>query len=174
MPILALTADVAQKDIERAYAVGMQGHISKPIVLEDFYKKLYEVLVKDEKSLIKDSKKNKNRDNFKELTISKGLQHLNQDEKLYKTLLEDFKKMYANSAHELYRLLEQKQFKEARTKAGDIKDVALSIGAYNLYESAAEMQYTFEKAQRGNYFEILAYYQESLKKLLQDIENYLK
>ena len=43
-PILALTADVMQEAVDKSYAAGMQGHIAKPIIVNDFYKTLYDVL----------------------------------------------------------------------------------------------------------------------------------
>jgi CheY-like chemotaxis protein len=53
LPILALTADVMDEAINKAISSGMQGHISKPISIDIFYKKIYDVFTgvkKKEKS----------------------------------------------------------------------------------------------------------------------------
>ena len=44
IPILALTADLMDEAISKAMGTGMQGYISKPIIIDIFYKKIYEAL----------------------------------------------------------------------------------------------------------------------------------
>jgi len=41
VPIVAMTANVFRKDIERCLDVGMNNHVGKPVVLEDIMEKLY-------------------------------------------------------------------------------------------------------------------------------------
>ena len=81
--------------------------------------------------------------------------------------------MYANSAQSLKDFCEAQKFKEARRMAMDIKDIALNIGAYNLCESAASMEYEFEKGSRSKWRELIAYYDSVLATLFKDIEKYL-
>jgi len=44
LPILALTADAMDESIEEALSSGMQGHLSKPIIIDIFYKKIFDAL----------------------------------------------------------------------------------------------------------------------------------
>jgi len=234
VPILALTADVTQDAINKSYEVGMQGHISKPIIIQNFYEKLYTMLSKNEvillnstqkqvkeelsiqkaqeekesqkellksqvqnqekKSTTKSAKKLKElvvqespkeakrlseseiqalQQNFQEVSLSAGLEHAHHDEELYKSLLREFDKLYKDSANELAELIKNNKFQEAREKALDIKETALHIGAYKLYENVAAMQYEFEKAQQHSSMEMLRYYKESLETLLREIHKYL-
>jgi CheY-like chemotaxis protein len=175
IPIIALSADVTDVAIKKAISSGMQGHISKPIMVDTFYKKIFDTLKrplkhKENKAI---DKKQRATSEFEELSISIGLDRCDNDEKFYKLILQDFKKMYANSAQELKKLCEEMRFKEARHMAMDIKDVALNIGAYNLCESAATMEYEFEKASRSNWQELIRLYHQNITKLFQDIDRYL-
>jgi signal transduction histidine kinase/CheY-like chemotaxis protein len=175
IPIIALSADVTDVAIKKAISSGMQGHISKPIMVDTFYKKIFDTLKrplkhKENKAI---DKKQRATSEFEELSISIGLDRCDNDENFYKLILQDFKKMYANSAQELKKLCKDMKFKEARHMAMDIKDVALNIGAYNLCESAATMEYEFEKASRSNWQELIRLYHQNITKLFQDIDRYL-
>ena len=175
LPILALTADVMEESISKALASGMQGHIAKPIIVDIFYKKILDSLagkpIYINESLIE---KPKQSDEFEEISISIGLGRCDNDEKFYKSILKDFKVMYINSSIRLEELCREGKFKEARSMAMDIKDVALNIGAYNLCENAATMEYEFEKGERSKWQKLVGSYTTSLDKLFKDIDKYLK
>jgi signal transduction histidine kinase/CheY-like chemotaxis protein len=174
-PILALSADVMKDTIDKCYEVGMQGHIPKPIIVDDFYEKLYKTLLHSEVAHSLVVKKDQPKlPNFTELTVEDGLKHVEQDVRFYKSLLHDFQVLYVDSADRLEELLERNQLKAAREKAMDIKDAAFNIGAFHLCEEAATMQYAFEKGNRGNYNEVLYRYREALKALLKEIRRYLE
>jgi signal transduction histidine kinase/DNA-binding response OmpR family regulator len=175
IPIIALSADVTDVAIKKAISSGMQGHISKPIMVDTFYKKIFDTLKRPLKHKENQAidKKQRATSEFEELSISIGIDRCDNDENFYKLILQDFKKMYANSAQELKKLCKDMKFKEARHMAMDIKDVALNIGAYNLCESAATMEYEFEKASRSNWQELIRLYHQNITKLFQDIDRYL-
>jgi len=177
LPILAFSADVMDEAIEKALACGMQGHISKPIVIDLFYKKILDALssskIEINKTFDMEEETEEERE-FTELSVMIGLGRCNNDEEFYKTILKDFKIMYLNSPKSLEELCQDGYFKEARHKAMDIKDIALNIGAYNLCEHAATMEYEFEKGSRSNWSKLINLYTLSLEKLLKDIDKYLQ
>ncbi|QSZ41042.1 response regulator [Sulfurimonas aquatica] len=177
LPILALTADVMDESITKAYESGMQGHIAKPIIVDIFYKKIIDTLshpavVRKEINQSTNALK-KELGELEELSVMIGLGRCNNDVDFYKSILNDFKSMYANSSDKLKSLCEDDNFKQARRMAMDIKDVALNIGAYNLCESAATMEYEFEKGSRSNWKDFIEFYSGVLEKLLKDIDTYL-
>jgi len=175
LPILALTADVMDDAIAKAHACGMQGHIAKPIIVDIFYKKILDALNTRPKYLDEQIiEKPKGDDEFSEISISIGLGRCESDEKFYKSILKDFKVMYINSPITLEELCRDGNFKEARSMAMDIKDVSLNIGAYNLCENAATMEYEFEKGERSKWQRLVSFYTISLDKLFKDIDKYLK
>ncbi|MDF1877856.1 response regulator [Sulfurimonas sp. SAG-AH-194-L11] len=181
IPILALTGDVMDDAIAKAIQSGMQGHISKPIVIDIFYKKIFDILSHESRDTrgVKDKtlmsiNNIENEDGYNELSISVGLGRCHGDVEFYKTILKDFTHMYLTSATHLQDLCNKDDFREARSMAMDIKDIALNIGAYNLCESAATMEYEFEKGSRSNYKAFIRFYDTSLAKLFEDITKYLK
>jgi len=177
LPILALTGDVMDDAISKALNSGMQGHIAKPIIVDIFYKKIFDTLSSHDVNFSKETleipKKLESKDGYNELSVAVGLGRCHGDKEFYKSLLEDFKNMYANSTHTLMELCENNKFKEARRISMDIKDVALNIGAYNLCESTASMEYEFEKGSRSNWREFVNFYDTTLKKLFDEIQRYL-
>ena len=178
LPILALTGDVTDKAVSKALDSGMQGHISKPIIIDIFYKKIFDALSKKEISFTINEKTKEyteeKEDGFNELSISVGLARCDGDKEFYKSILKDFQSMYVNSTRSLDELCSHSKFKEARRMSMDIKDVALNIGAYNLCESAAAMEYEFEKGERSKWKELISYYDTVLNSLFLEINRYLK
>ena len=177
LPILAFSADVMEEAVAKALSSGMQGHISKPIIIDIFYKKILDALSISKVEVNKNLKLNtesKVETEFEELSISIGLGRCDNDTEFYKTILRDFKIMYINSPKFLEELCQDAYFKDARHKAMDIKDIALNIGAYNLCEHAATMEYEFEKGPRSNWSKLINSYAISLEKLIKDIDKYLQ
>ena len=178
LPILALTGDVTDEAISKSVESGMQGHISKPIIIDIFYKKIYDMLSAQKIDFAHEESvatlKSAIEDGYEELSVSVGLSRCHGDKEFYKSILQDFQGMYINSAKSLKNLCEESKFKEARRMAMDIKDIALNIGAYNLCESAASMEYEFEKGSRSKWRELITYYDGVLKILLEEVDKYLK
>ena len=178
IPILALTGDVRDEAINKAIESGMQGHIGKPIILDIFYKKILDTLQTSSFHIKNDSTKSlgvlKSDDGYNELSLSVGLARCNGDSEFYRSILMDFKTMYSHSSTRLKSLCLDGKFREARRLAMDIKDVALNIGAYNVCESAATMEYEFEKGSRSNYIEFISSYESVLVKLFKEVDHYLK
>ncbi len=176
IPIFALSADTTDTAINKSLSSGMQGHISKPIIVDIFYKKIFDTLNKPisySNHLNTLPVQKKEDDKFEELSTSIGLERCENDKEFYTLILKDFKKMYAESPKKLDELCKDKKFSEARNMAMDIKDIALNIGAYNLCESAATIEYEFEKASKGNWKELIKVYKRNLQKLFLDIEKYM-
>ncbi|MDF1878758.1 response regulator [Sulfurimonas sp. SAG-AH-194-C20] len=178
IPILALTGDVMDDAISKAMQSGMQGHIAKPIIIDIFYKKILDTLSQEKRDFvdkdlisIKDSNEE---DGFNELSISVGLARCHGDIEFYKTILKDFTNMYKTSATRFEELCANDDFRQARSMSMDIKDIALNIGAYNLCESAATMEYEFEKGSRSEWREFVRFYDASITRLFADIQKYLK
>lgn len=175
LPILALTADIMEESIQKAISSGMQGYITKPIIVDIFYKKIRDAInhTKVEINRVK-SIKSKDDYGYEELSVSMGLGRCENDKAFYKSILKEFKVMYINSSINLQELCINGRFKEARTNAMDIKDVSLNIGAYNLCEHAATMEYEFEKGPRSEWKNLLELYTASLESLFKEIDKYVR
>ena len=173
--ILALTADVMQESIQKAFESGMQGHITKPIILDIFYSKIYDMLqTTPPKKSLKTTSSLSETEEYENLSVQTGLERCSNDKELYIGLLNDFKIKYEHSTQTLNNLCIQEQFKAARGIVRNIKDVSLNLGAYNVCESAAALEYECEKGPRGNSKNFLSTLETSLSSLLNDIAHYNK
>ncbi len=107
-----------------------------------------------------------------ELTSAIGLGNCDGDEQFYNTILAEFKTSYKESPLTFEKLCIENNFEDARHLAGDIKDLAVNIGAYNLCESVASMEYDFEKGSTTNWKKRVENYKEKLEKLIIEIDDY--
>jgi signal transduction histidine kinase/CheY-like chemotaxis protein len=172
IPILALSANVTEEAIDKAFSIGMQGYISKPIIIDDFYKKIYDALSYDIKLNANINMKD-NDEGLAELSVVMGLGRCNNDTEFYKSILNDFTKMYVDSASTIKIFCKNSNFKEAKRIVIDIKDVALNIGAYKLFENLDTLSHEIEYGEKGNWEEVLVEYNILLKKLIKEIGIYI-
>ena len=173
--ILALTADVMEESIQKAFESGMQGHITKPIIVDIFYTKIYEALkTNPAPKILKDKPSVTTAKEYDFLSAEVGLEHCNGDSEFYISILSDFNIMYKKSIQTLNNLCTKNKFNEARNMTRDIKDVALNIGGYDVCEKAAVFEYKCEKGIQGEWKKILLELEISLNNLFEDISNYTK
>lgn len=171
MPIIALSANNSREVIDKVFTVGMQDYILKPITLDDFYKKIYDAL--SQKAEIKKDAKVAIKDTTKQARSIKELEKVSGDDKLYKFLLVDFKNIYAKSASTLGSLIHDNKYKEAIKLTASVKDVALKIGAYTVYESVSALEFELERENDTMMLQLLNKYEKHLTKLLTEIDEYL-
>ncbi len=183
IPIIALTANSMESEIEHAISCGMQGFIGKPLRVEVFYAKLLEFLQKD--AAIKElaQKENKKLDSISKLPIKKktqnilqslnykeGIERCGEDKELYKALLQDFSEMYVDSVNVFKTIINEERYSDGRKFAHDIKGVSANIGATELASVAESLEKAFMKEDTGDYSLLIKNYQDSLKRILDDIK----
>ena len=113
------------------------------------------------------------KENIEALLTDVGIANCENDEDFYNSMLEEFRRTYENSSNTIEALCEAGDFEKARYYAMDIKDLAINIGAYELSESVAAMEYEFEKAQESDWIKHISLYALSLDRLLTEISNRL-
>ncbi|MBL7649702.1 MAG: PAS domain S-box protein [Candidatus Hydrogenedentes bacterium] len=145
LPIIAMTAHARMEDRDQSIAAGMSDHITKPIMLEEFYRTLYKWLPdhaytdgpmeSPEIPQVEPSPAPNLRD-LPGLKLRSGIERLGGNSVLYRTLLEKFQRDYANATAEIGRFLRADMPAEARRLAHNIKGVAGNIGADALRDAA--------------------------------------
>jgi len=171
IPIIALSAKSKQEAKDKAFAVGMQGYITKPIILDDFYQKIYDAL--SNKIEINVDENVTKEDDESELATLKELGKFDGEKDFYKSLLRDFQTMYANSAESFNNMIGEKKYKDAIMLARDLKDVSLNIGAYSVCESVASLEYELERQEYPKILKAFQNFEAHLLRLLSEIELYL-
>ena len=158
IPIVALTANAMQEDIENTKEAGMNAHLNKPIEVN----KLYETILKYISKKINESTILKDYDDLiipelVHINIHKGLKHLANNKKLYIKLLLDFKSNYKNlNLNEL----DVNKFKLA---THTLKGLSANIGATTLHDIVKELDETLNR-------NLLVKFYSELKLVIDEIE----
>jgi CheY-like chemotaxis protein/two-component sensor histidine kinase len=171
IPIVALTANAMQKDIDDAINAGMQAHLAKPIDVDEFKSLLSRYLVDDlnENKIIEDMSDIIDRDII--LNIEAGIENMGLNKSLYITILHDFKEKYKNISFELGNAYKNSDYKTGEMLAHDLKSVSGTIGATKLYESVAILEQAFKDQSIDT--KLLYEIAKDNKLLMSEIQQYL-
>jgi len=96
IPIIALTANVMKDDISKTKSVGMNGHLSKPIEVDELYKIVLKYIPK--KCKVENSSYKKvdiSIPDFTTIYKNIGLSHMSGDKELYLKVLKRFRDNYS-------------------------------------------------------------------------------
>ncbi len=138
VPIVALTANAMNQDVQDAQSAGMNEHLSKPIIVE----KLYEILLKyiSKKYNFTDMEvENRNQDKiviprFMNIDTEIGLKRLDLNKKLYLEILNKFYNKYKDFEIDIS---DNKNFK---LQVHTLKGLSANIGACSLHKSMCEVE----------------------------------
>ena len=139
IPIISMTANAMQKDKEKAFGVGMNDYISKPIDPDELFKLLLKWVKPTSNSIkIEVEKKDEKTDHIdfsglEGIDIKDGLNRISNHEKSYSKILLNFYEKYKNIDKEIAEYLSSKDFKNAEAKCHEIKGVTGNIGAKELF-----------------------------------------
>ncbi|RLA70527.1 MAG: hypothetical protein DRG30_09155, partial [Epsilonproteobacteria bacterium] len=178
IPIIALTANAMQKDIDKAKESGMQEHLAKPIDVPS----LYTMLLKYIKPKVDTPQINENEEieeevyqtlesihESDELNSDQGIVRAGGNKKLYQKILSKFVSIFEDSAEQLEELIKQKKLKEAGNLLHNIKGTAGNIGAINLYNLSVEFEEALNNKE-SDFTMLLNRYREVFKRLLTAID----
>jgi signal transduction histidine kinase len=129
--------------------------------------------VLSDKTNLESRKQNDHDDEFLEFALDIGLKNYG-DKESYANALEDFKMKYASSVERLEELCSKGDFKAAKKITMDIKEIALTLGAYHLFEKIDTLQHELQYEKNGNLKESIEEYRKVLEKLLGEINHYLE
>jgi CheY-like chemotaxis protein len=156
LPIVAMTAHVTVEERERCLALGMQGHVGKPIdpdelcrLVTSYYYSSHSAPSEHEESPAQDMTidvgDNEPHDELRELSRIDGLDvanALNRVRKpaLYHDLLRQFMTEYRTFGDEIRRLLCDGRCAEAQRLSHSLKGVAAMLGAIRVSEAAGRLE----------------------------------
>jgi PAS domain S-box-containing protein len=141
LPIVAMSAAVMEKDIDKAREAGMNDHLGKPFKREDLKnilekwipKSEIEVKISTQTSLKKEQEQNK--DTSMVINFQKGFNLLDNDKEMFFDFLEGFLDFYSDANIKLEQLLEQdKEKTELKRFLHSLKGVTGQICADKLHE----------------------------------------
>ena len=177
MPIVAMTANVTESDIDKSKSYGMQAHLSKPIDVKTFYKTLLQ-FIKPKVSASKCShhteKKtvvatNVSLDSLPNIDITDGLSRLNNNSAAYQNVLYKFADMFTNISSDLSMAVSKQNFDEGRALAHNLKGLSGNIGAKEIYALARELEESFKDGD-GEFSALINAIEQKLIPLTQSIK----
>jgi two-component system sensor histidine kinase/response regulator len=154
LPIIAMTANAMQNEIEKNFEAGMNGHISKPIDPILLVETLFEWIKPMDRHYIIETQEPEQEEvlpTFKSIDTHRGLVNVAGNTTLYKKVILDFPKEFDSAENKIKKYLETEDFKQAEFLSHTIKGVAGNIAANALYKAASEL----EQVLKNKKFEML-------------------
>jgi two-component system, sensor histidine kinase and response regulator len=165
LPVVAMTAHVTVEERERCLALGMAGHIGKPVdpdelyrVLDGFFRSAGKELVSKEDGSVRARVSNSTVESQTEavtvlprvpgLDTGVGLKYADGKQALYLSLLQQFVSEFRSFSDQAHRLIREGKLTEAERLAHSLKGIAATIGASSLAGAAGELERVLH--QRGS------------------------
>lgn len=180
IPIIALTASVMEKDIEKSTEIGMQAHLGKPINVEQLYTILLQYIEPENEVSPFENNTPKTEEKAQEqglkeilmhlrtLNAKEGLQRVGNDAVLYRKIILDFADMFEDSVNKIKSFLVQKDLDELKSYLHTIKGSAGNIGATEIFTIVSAFEESL-KAQSNEAY-LFDKYQEHFECFLDSIE----
>ncbi|WP_299183358.1 ATP-binding protein [uncultured Neptuniibacter sp.] len=150
LPIIALTANVTQSDIDKALASGMDDHVAKPVIFDDLISsiakwvtpELYgkeKALEGPETDITPSTGEAQSLRALKGINIVKGLELIGHDETLYRKLLLLFRDKYC-AFREVFTQALSDDIDSARREAHSLKGAAGNLGMEQIVNAAIQLE----------------------------------
>lgn len=174
LPIVSLTALVLDSEIEKMYQSGINAFLPKPLKLGQLYT-VFEMFLGHKKTNIIDSKVKKEKiTQLPGLDIEDGIRKMNNSEILYGEVLKEFLDAYGSSAETFATLVEEQRFEQLRMLVLDLKGLASSIGAHDMFKFMDEIFkiMVFNKNKHHLLKDYVKTYKEKMDELAYSINKY--
>jgi PAS domain S-box-containing protein len=158
LPVVAMTANVMAQDLENAKQAGMNGHVAKPINLQELYGELVKWIKPGDREL-PTKKETVSPDNGSDdvtlpdmlygIEMSVGIQRTGGNPQIFRKLLIDFYLDHGNDIAAIKEALKNNDNGTAERLAHTIKGVAGTIGAQTLHYNAEELEKAIKEEQEG-------------------------
>lgn len=169
IPIVAMTADAITGVEEKCKEYGIDFYISKPFEPEAFIDKLIKII--EEKSMSEDYLDiSEDNEMGSMLNKEEGMKHLANNPELYELVLAEYLKENRETAAELAKEIEEKDFSEAAKIVHKIKSSSASIGAKELYVVATDLQKSLESEDISEIENLHSEFDRMLIQLISELE----
>ena len=155
IPIIGMTANITESDVEKCKTFGMQKHIGKPIDVDDFYATLLQFIPPTGKTPSPSAKAIPAAPSsplpppplllgeIEGIDTADGLRRVNGNQAVYINILRKFAQTYDNLIPILRRHTAQQSLKEGKELAHSLKGLAGNIGARAIYDLASDLERAF-------------------------------
>ena len=174
IPIVSLTALVADYEIVKMFNIGMNGYLSKPIRLGKLYTAFNTFLKKQDITNKESTLKSTQNTMLEGLNTEVGLVNMHNNPSFYKEVLRAFMDAYEKSDIVFELLINKNRYTEAKKLCLDIKGLADTIGANEMSELSSEIYNHLIYNKYDRVQEFINQYKVSLATLKKSIHTYLE
>ncbi|GGX08423.1 PAS domain-containing hybrid sensor histidine kinase/response regulator [Undibacterium macrobrachii] len=157
LPILAMTANVSQEDRLACMLAGMNGHVGKPIDMEEVVPIILDLVKREPFAPINRTKVK----HFDEESLTEPQEHILRrfggNKTIYRTILDAFVPEYDRLSAELNLLIVEGSNKQLAEVLHALKGVASTVGAAKLAKIATELEQRAKEAPEGQAKDVLTY-----------------
>ena len=179
LPIIAMTANAMQEDVEKCNAAGMNGHIAKPINHEVMISTIYEKLTEEKLEVLEDGDNSERLNPVEEqpqdafqfdgLDYQQGIDRLGGNEEVYWKILRKFTNKQIEETINLNQALMLGDTECAHRLAHSLKGSAANLGAHFLEGRAFDIEQAIhnEETVKGEQVSELTIYLRALNDALE-------
>lgn len=178
IPIIAMTAHALKTDKEKCQRVGMNGHISKPIIISELVNALIK-WVPQKKAILNKPQENSGTlligpveeiqfPKFEGINTRLGLSLVNNNQPLYQSLLLDFRKQYSSAENDIKQSLQSNNIKSAIQAIHGLAGVAGNIGASKLSELGRDLEVKLKEGKANTL--LIKFFFQSLNQVITSLE----
>ncbi len=159
IPVIAMTANAMEQDLEMAREAGMVSHVAKPVDPAKLYRTLAEHIMPDpakpfdepREACVEDQRRRVQPDSsalpdsLPGIDIQDGLSHLAGNVSSYVRLLQKFPESQGSCVETIRAHLAKKKKTDAVRMAHSLKSVAGNIGARELFAAARDVEFALKE-----------------------------
>ncbi|MDN2488208.1 PAS domain S-box protein [Kosakonia sacchari] len=143
LPVVAMTANVGKVDIQHCFAVGMNAHISKPLVFDDVVATLLNVTGRKSKPFVISS--------FSDSLTENLLKRSGGNVRVYQKILRSFMPSFTKLITELRKAHIQQNRQEAMRLIHTLKGITGTAGLDNLYRYIVKSESELKTSDNDRY-----------------------
>lgn len=170
LPIVTFTAYTIGKEIEKMYELGVNGHMTKPLNINQLYTLLHTFLSRIEGREIPMIDKL----NMQGLDVNLGISLADGDEKRYQQSLREFIFLYNGLIDSMPYLIEENNYDRIKVNLSKISAKLSSVGAYELDELVSRMKKIFIYGNEHRIHEFKDPFIQKLDTLIKAMKSYLQ
>ncbi|NQU59338.1 MAG: response regulator [Rhodospirillales bacterium] len=170
LPIIALTAHAFEEERQRCLKAGMDDHITKPISREKLLKAINRQIKAGGGGPLKITKpepsaaleKATSIPDIPGIDMPKMIAGFNGNHSLLLKLIGSFADRYANTGHDLRRLLEKGEIKQAEILVHKVAGAAGNLGAMGIFDTGRAIEIPLSKEDLDNWQDHVLAFEKSL------------
>jgi CheY-like chemotaxis protein len=171
LPIVAFTALALESEREKIFNSGMNAYLTKPLNIGKLYTvfKMYRDTHNSEIS--EDEKEHKISKEI--LDVKRGIAYANNNAGFYIEILKEFNDAYGKSAELFAKLVREYRYEQIKMLCLDMKGLTGTIGAKEMFGLIIEIHQKILYHQEDVLVNYVERYEESLKRLMEEIRRYV-